>query len=105
GLDSPLEGSQSPKMIHDRTGRINHDWIIRPNLLNHFTIGIDRYNNQTQQVSQFQDWNTKLGIRDITWDQGAFPVIGFSGGTGSPRGLGGGDFSTNANGRITFTEN
>ena len=36
GVDSPLEGSQSPKMIHDRTGRINYDWIMRPNLLNHY---------------------------------------------------------------------
>ena len=29
GVDSPLEGSQSPKFIHDRTGRINYDYIIR----------------------------------------------------------------------------
>jgi hypothetical protein len=45
GVDSPLEGSQSPKYIHDRTGRINYDWIARPNVLSHFTIGVDRYNN------------------------------------------------------------
>lgn len=105
GLESPLEGSQSPKFIRNHTGRINHDWVIQPNLLNHFTIGIDRYNNSTQQVSQFQDWNDQLGIRGVTWDQGAFPVVNFSGGTASPRNLGGGDFSTNANGRYTFTEN
>lgn len=105
GLDTPLEGSQSPKFIRNHTGRINHDWIISSNLLNHFTIGIDRYNNSTQQVSQFQDWNDQLGIRGVIWDQGAFPVINFGGGTASPRNLGGGDFSTNANGRYTFTEN
>jgi hypothetical protein len=105
GADSPLEGSQSPKFIRNHTGRINHDWIISSNLLNHFTIGIDRYYNSTQQVSQFQGWNDRLGIRGVTWDQGAFPVVNFSGGTASPQGLGGGDFSTNANGRYTFTEN
>lgn len=104
GADNPLEGSQDPKFIHDRTGRINYDWIVRPNVLSHFTIGVDRYNNQTQQLTQFQGWNEKLGIKNVLWDQGAFPVIGFSGGTASPRGMGGGDFSTNANGRITFTE-
>jgi hypothetical protein len=105
GAASPLEGSQSPKFIHDRTGRINYDYIIRSNLLSHFTIGVDRYNNQTQQVSQFQGWDQKLGIQGVAWDQGAFPVVNFSGGTAGPQGFGGPDFSTNANGRITFTEN
>lgn len=104
GLDSPLEGSQSPKMIHDRTGRINYDYIIRPTLLNHLTIGVDRYNNQTQQVSQFQGWDQKLGLQGILYEQGAFPVVSFSGGTASPQGLGGGDFSTNANGRYTVSD-
>ncbi len=104
GVDSPLEGSQSPKYIHDRTGRINYDWIIKPNLLSHFTIGVDRYNNQTQQLTQFEGWDQKLGIKGVIWDQGAFPVINFGGGTASPNGLGGPDFSTNANGRITYTE-
>jgi hypothetical protein len=104
GVDSPLEGSQSPKYIHDRTGRINYDWIVRPNILSHFTVGVDRYNNQTQQLTQFQGWDQKLGIQGVIWDQGAFPVVNFSGGTAGPNGLGGPDFSTNANGRITLTE-
>ncbi len=104
GIDSPLEGSQSPKFIHDRTGRINYDFIIRSNLLNHLTIGADRYNNRTQQVSQFQGWDGKLGVQGVIWQQGAFPVINFSGGTASPLGFGGGDFSTNANGRYTLTD-
>ena len=100
-----LEGSQSPKYIHDRTGRINYNFIIRANLLNHLTIGADRYNNSTRQVTQFEGWNDRLGLKGILWDQGAFPVVNFGGGTASPRGLGGGDFSTNANGRYTITEN
>ncbi len=104
GMDSELEGASSPKYIHTRIGRINYDWIARPNLLSHFTIGVDRYNNQTAQVTQFQGWNQKLGIQGVRWDQGAFPVVNFGGGTASPNGFGGPDFSTNANGRITFTE-
>lgn len=104
GVDSPLEGSQSPKFIHNRTGRINYDWIMRPNVLSHLTIGVDRYNNQTRQVTQFEGWNQKLGIQGVIWDQGAFPVVNFNGGTAGPNGLGGADFSTNANGRITVTE-
>src|SRR5580704_14639876 len=83
GASNPLEGSQAPKMIHDRTGRINYDFIIRPNLLSHFTIGIDRYNNTTVELTQFQGWDQKLGIQGNLWDQGAFPYITFSGGTAS----------------------
>ena len=104
GADSPLEGSQAPKYIHNRTGRINYDWIVRPNVLSHLTIGVDRYNNRTRQLTQFEGWDQKLGIQGVIWDQGAFPVVNFSGGTAGPNGLGGADFSTNANGRITLTE-
>jgi hypothetical protein len=105
GVTNPLEGSQSPKSIHDRTGRINYDYIIRPNLLSHFTIGIDRYNNKTVEVTQFQGWDQKLGIQGNLWDQGAFPYITFGGGTASPQTFGGNNFSQNANGRYTVTEN
>jgi hypothetical protein len=104
GPTSPLEGSQSPKSIHNRTGRLNYDYIVRGNLLNHFTAGVDRYRNQTRQVSQFQNWNAALGIQGIQGDQGAFPVVAFNGGAASPRGLGGPDFSTNASGRITVAD-
>ena len=96
GLDSPLEGSQSPKSIHDRTGRLNYDYVIRSNLLNHLTIGVDRYLNETRQLSQFQGWNEQLGIRGVVGDQGAFPMVTFTGGVSSPRALGGPDFSLNA---------
>ena len=104
GLTTPLEGSQSPKSIHDRTLRLNYDYIARSNLLNHVTIGVDRYRNRTQQLTQFQGWNQQLGIQGVMWDQGAFPVVNFSGGVASPRALGGPDFSTNASGRITVSD-
>ena len=104
GPTTPIEGSQSPKSIHDRTVRLNYDYIARSNLLNHVTIGVDRYRNRTQQLSQFQGWNQQLGIQGVMWDQGAFPVVNFSGGVASPRALGGPDFSTNASGRITVSD-
>ncbi len=102
GAGSPLEGSQAPKSIHDRMGRVNYDYIVRSDLLNHLTVGVDRYRNETRQVSQGQGWNTQLGIQGIVGDQGAFPVVNFSGGVASPRGLGGPDFSKNTGGRITI---
>lgn len=102
GATSPLEGSQAPKTIHDRMGRVNDDYILRNNLLNHFTLGVDRYRNQTRQVSQFEGWNAMLGIEGIVGDQGAFPVVTFTGGVAAPRGFGGPDFSTNTGGRITI---
>ncbi len=105
GYTNPLEGSQSPKLIHDRTGRINYDYIIRPNLLSHLTIGVDRYNNKTQELTQYQGWDQKLGIQGNLWDQGAFPYITFSGGTASSQTYGGNNDSQNASGRYTVTEN
>lgn len=105
GYTNPLEGSQSPKLIHDRTGRINWDYIIRPNLLSHLTLGIDRYNNKTQELTQYQGWDQKLGIQGNLWDEGAFPYITFSGGTAAPQTFGGNNDSQNANGRYTITEN
>ncbi len=104
GATSPVEGSQSPKSIHDRTGRVNWDYIARSDLLNHITVGVDRYNNQTRQLTQFQGWNQMLGIPGVPGDQGAFPLVTFTGGVGSPRALGGPDFSTNASGRYTFAD-
>ena len=102
GISSPLEGSQSPKKIRTRTARLNYDFIAGHNLLNHVTVGIDQYRNTTRQVSQFENWNQRLGINGIVGDQGAFPVVSFSGGVASPRQLGGPDFSTNSSGRISL---
>jgi hypothetical protein len=84
GVSNPLESCQNPKSIHTRTPRVNYDYIIRPNLLNHFTIGADRYNNIYANATVGQGWNDKLGIRGLPFDIGSVPWVRFSGGTASP---------------------
>jgi hypothetical protein len=61
--------------------RMNHDYILRPTLMNHFTIGVDREFNLGQNKTAGQGWDKKLGITGIPRDNGAFPAFTFSGGT------------------------
>ena len=68
--------------------RINHDYIITPTLVNHFTIGIDREFNIGPNGTDGQGWDKKLGITGITADNGAFPALTFSGGTAAPAAMG-----------------
>ncbi len=84
GLSSPLEGCQNPKLLHTRNPRINYDWIIRSNLLNHLTLGGDRYYNLYSNSTYGQGWNQKLGITGLPWDPGSVPWIEFTGGTNAP---------------------
>ncbi len=104
GRDTPLEGFQD-QHIDTRTGRINHDYIVRPNLLHHFTFGMDRYRNPAVTNTIGQGWNEKLGIRGLPWDAGAFPFVSFTGGTARPLDLSGAPNSLTANGRVSFNEN
>jgi hypothetical protein len=62
--------------------RINHDYVITNNVLNHFTYSADRYVNREANKTNGQGWDQKLGITGIPSDNGAFPAIAFSGGTG-----------------------
>ena len=75
-----LEGYRD-QHLHSYMGRINHDYIFRPNLLNHFTFGMDRYHNPTKTISIGDNWDQNLGITGFPWDDGSFPVVDFSGGT------------------------
>jgi hypothetical protein len=68
--------------------RINHDYIVSPTLVNHFTIGIDREFNIGPNGTDGQGWDNKLGITGITDDNGAFPALTFSGGTAAPAAMG-----------------
>ena len=86
-------------------GRINHDYIFRPNLLSHFTFGFDRYHNPTKTQTIGADWDSKLGITGFPWDDGSFPVVDFSGGTASPLGLAGSTSSITGSGRYSYNEN
>ena len=68
--------------------RINHDYIVTPTLVNHFTIGIDREFNIGPNGTDGQGWDKKLGITGIPADNGAFPALSFSGGTAAPAAMG-----------------
>jgi hypothetical protein len=78
-----LEGFQL-QTVTSQTWRLNHDYIFSPRLLNHLTIGVDRYVNPYTNTSVGLGWNKALGITGLPEDLGAFPQITFGGGTGSP---------------------
>lgn len=68
--------------------RINHDFVITNNLLNHFTVSADRYIGLAPDGTDGQDWDGKLGITGEPHDNGAFPAITFTGGTAAPNPFG-----------------
>lgn len=82
-----LEGFQT-QTVTSQTWRLNHDYIFSPTVLNHLTLGADRYVNPYKNSSVGKGWDQALGITGMLDDLGAFPNINFSGGTGSPTGMG-----------------
>ena len=64
--------------------RLSHDYIITPTLLNHFTVAGDFELNIGPNGTDGQGWDTKLGITGIPADNGSFPAMTFTGGTGAP---------------------
>lgn len=68
--------------------RTGHDFVIKPNLLNHLILSADRYWNLGLNPTAGQGWDAKLGITGIPQGiplyNGEFPQITFSGGTGAP---------------------
>ena len=59
-------------------GRITHDLVLSPTLLNHLNIGYTRFLTGIESYSLNQDWPTKIGLNGI--EQGAgnfFPCVQF----------------------------
>jgi hypothetical protein len=77
-----LEGFQL-QTVTSQTWRLNHDYTISSTLLNHVTLGVDRYTNPYANTSVGKGWDSALGITGMPNDLGAFPQINFSGGTAS----------------------
>ncbi len=105
GINLPIDGSQNPKNVQSFDARVNYDYIIRPNLLNHLVIGGDGMNNKALTVGLGENWDSKLGITGLPADPGMFPVVNFSGGTASPLALGGSNYSNNVSSRLDFNDN
>lgn len=85
--EDALEGFQQ-QTVTSQTGRINHDYIFSPTVLNHFTVGVDRYVNPVVHTNTGKGWSDALGITGLPSDLGMFPYITFSGGTGAPINIG-----------------
>ena len=89
---TPIENEQN-QIVRTHSARLNHDFIISPRLLNHFTFAYDTYDNHQLGHDVDGDWGAKLGITGIPADNNAsrgMPSISFSGGTAAPIGIGGG---------------
>ena len=82
-----LEGFQL-QTVTSQTWRLNHDYVASATLLNHITLGVDRYVNPYSNTSVGNGWDKALGITGMPQDLGAFPQISFSGGTGSSISMG-----------------
>ncbi len=104
GINLPIDGSQDPKNVQSFNARVNYDYIIRPNLLNHLVLGGDGMNNKALTVGLGQGWDSKLGITGLPNDPGMFPVVSYSGGTASPLGLGGSNYSNNVSSRLDLND-
>jgi len=63
--------------------RLSHDFIITPTLLNHLTVAGDYELNLGPNGTKGQGWDNKLGITGIPADNGDFPALSFTGGTGA----------------------
>jgi len=104
GMSLPIDGGQNPKNVQSFDARVNYDYIIKPNLLNHLTLGGDGMNNSTVTSSLGQGWDQKLGITGLPADPGMFPAVNYGGGTASPLGLGGTNYSNNVSSRLSLNE-
>jgi hypothetical protein len=82
-----LEGFQL-QTVTSQTWRLNHDYTVSSTVLNHLTLGVDRYVNPYSNTSVGQGWDKALGITGMPNDLGAFPQIAFSGGTASSISMG-----------------
>lgn len=104
GLGLAIDGTQDPKNVQSFDSRVNYDYILRPSLLNHLTLGGDGMNNRAFTSSLGQHWDSTLGITGLPADPGMFPVVNFSGGTASPLGFGGTNYSKNVSSRLSLND-
>jgi hypothetical protein len=56
--------------------RVNHDWIMKPNVVVHVTYGYSNTRTGWENLDQ-QGWASKIGLKGVAYD--AFPSIFFRG--------------------------
>ena len=77
-LPDPINGkrvSQGDTYVY----RLGHDWVVRPNMVNHFALGFNRYLVATTGVSNGFDWYGKMGYTGFsTGNVWGFPSVNVS---------------------------
>ena len=73
GLPSPIRMSRDG-FSGQRTGRLSEDWIMRPNLINHFSFGLTRQLQLLGGPEFGQPWAQKVGLKNVP-NNGPFPTI------------------------------
>jgi hypothetical protein len=104
----PVPGSASGSFARqDIMGtmmRVGYDYTIRPNLLNHFAYGWNRFSNNNSSLSLDQDWPSKIGLAGVA--ETTFPQISWTGTTaqgGSLTALGRANAGVEPNGSYIIT--
>jgi Carboxypeptidase regulatory-like domain len=102
GLPTPLDGSFQHPFITDYY-RVGWDYFVRPTLLNHLNVGLNRiYNNNVSTSVNGTDWPAKLGI---TGAHGVvFPPMQFNGGTINYSGFSSNQFDANFVSSLVFAD-
>jgi hypothetical protein len=76
GPTSPNRKSGSRKIW----GRISHDYVFSPSMLNHLNVGYTRFVTSIESYSLNQGWPTKLGLTGVNaGPDNGFPCIEFPG--------------------------
>ena len=77
GTPEGLLGDGIGSLVH-RTVRIAHDWVIKPNLVNHATAGYNR-RERTSRFRGAHDWNNTLGLKGYWTGSCSGPGVIFGG--------------------------
>jgi hypothetical protein len=79
GLPGPLASGLITNETPDIT-RVNHDFIFAPNLFNHATFGLSRYQEIFNQLpADLEGWPAKLGLTGVaTNGSTSFPIVSFT---------------------------
>lgn len=79
GLPGPLASGLVTNEKPD-ISRLNYDYIFAPNLFNHATFGLSRYQDLFHQLPvHLEDWPAKLGLTGVaTNGSTSFPIVTFT---------------------------
>jgi len=67
-IPAPLGGGDQPSINETRNIRLNYSWIIKPNLINQLTLGLNQWNSGQQALTEWagkSDWVSYLGIKGV----------------------------------------